>query len=732
MNAMRFFLATFLAAAGSGQPLDGTRPLTAPGDLAARMVEGIDRYLMRQLEAPAPPGTGDRERLRRILGVVDPRVPFPSPAIEATVARGAVVASTPAYEVRAVRWPVLDGVDGEGLLLAPRGPTLAVVVALPDADRTPEMLAGLAPGVPPEAQFARRLAENGCLVLIPVLIDRSDTFSGNPDVRFTNQPHREFIYRMAYEMGRHVIGYEVQKVLAAVDWFARRAPRLPIGVFGYGEGGLVALHSAALDERIDAAVVSGYFGPRHHVWREPIYRNIWSQLDGFGDAELAALIAPRTLIVEASPHPEVDGPPRERDGRRGAAPGRIATPSIEEVRAEVARAPGAVKLVAGGPGSREALSAFLRALKTGPLRPPGRAAKDVRAGFDPVPRQQRQFRQLVDFTQALVRRAELTRREFWSNADVASVDRLQQTVEPYRRHLWEEVIGRMPPPSEPMAAETRLIYDQPQFTGYEVRLPVWPDVFAYGILLVPKNLTRGERRPVVVCQHGLEGRPQHLIAPPDERTERVYLRFAATLAERGFITYAPQNPYIGGEKFRVLLRKAHPLKLSLFSFILGQHERTLDWLGTLPFVDPERIGFYGLSYGGKTAMRVPGLLPRYALSICSADFNEWIWKITSVDQPFSYMFTLEYDMLEFNLGNTFNYAEMSYLIAPRPFMVERGHKDGVGIDEWVSYEFAKVRRFYAYLGIGERAEIEYFNGPHAIHGVGTYEFLHRHLRWPNR
>jgi hypothetical protein len=25
----------------------------------------------------------------------------------------------------------------------------------------------------------------------------------------------------------------------------------------------------------------------------------------------------------------------------------------------------------------------------------------------------------------------------------------------------------------------------------------------------------------------------------------------------------------------------------------------------LPFVDPDRIGFYGLSYGGKTAMRVP-------------------------------------------------------------------------------------------------------------------------------
>jgi hypothetical protein len=182
--------------------------------------------------------------------------------------------------------------------------------------------------------------------------------------------------------------------------------------------------------------------------------------------------------------------------------------------------------------------------------------------------------------------------------------------------------------------------------------------------------------------------------------------------------------------FRILQRKAHPQKLSLFLLIVGQHERTLAWLGSLPFVDARRIGFYGLSYGGKTAMRVPAILKAYALSICSADFNEWISKITSVDHPFSYMYTVEYDMLEFNLGNTFNYSEMAGLIAPRPFMVERGHRDGVGIDKWVAYEYACVRRLYADLKIPDRTEIEFFDGPHEIHGAGTFAFLSRHLDWP--
>ncbi len=218
----------------------------------------------------------------------------------------------------------------------------------------------------------------------------------------------------------------------------------------------------------------------------------------------------------------------------------------------------------------------------------------------------------------------------------------------------------------------------------------------------------------------------------NERAFRYYKGFAAELADRGFVTFAPHNPYRGRDAFRVLQRKANPLGRSLFSVIVAQHNRIIDWLETQPFVDKTRIGFYGLSYGGKTAMRVPALIPRYCLSICSADFNEWIKKNVTVDARYSYLFTGEYEMFEFNLGHTFNYAEMAALIAPRPFMVERGHKDGVAPDEWVAYEFAKVRRLYANLGIPERTEIEFFNGPHSINGKATYDFLHSHLKWPKR
>jgi hypothetical protein len=63
-------------------------------------------------------------------------------------------------------------------------------------------------------------------------------------------------------------------------------------------------------------------------------------------------------------------------------------------------------------------------------------------------------------------------------------------------------------------------------------------------------------------------------------------------------------------------------------------------------------------------------------------------------------------------------------------MVERGHRDGVGTDEWVTFEYAKVKRLYDEMGLGDRTAIEYFNGVHRINGVGTVEFLKHFLLWP--
>ena len=204
------------------------------------------------------------------------------------------------------------------------------------------------------------------------------------------------------------------------------------------------------------------------------------------------------------------------------------------------------------------------------------------------------------------------------------------------------------------------------------------------------------------------------------------------LANQGFITFSPHNLYRGEDQYRWLSRKANGVKASLFSFIMGQHEQLLRWLKTLPEVDPNRIAFYGLSYGGETAVRVPPVLQGYCLSICSGDFNSWTEKVASTDKRFSFMYSIEWEMPYFNMGSTFDYAEMTYLMIPRPFMAERGHWDQVSKDQWVAREYAKVRWLYAQFGLSDKTEIEYYNGGHTINGEGTFKFLHKHLNWPER
>ena len=754
-------------AADSQRPLANTARLEMEGDLSARMVEGIDRWLTRETERVAGDRASrwkrdfssvkaylasvapQRQRLREIIGAVQPVATSSMQVVTDLPLRPEPPAGR-TYTAQTVQWPVMPGVDGEGVLLVPRGEPKAYVVAIPDADQTPEMLAGLAPGVAPESQFARHFAEQGCQVLIVAIVDRHDTYSGNARLdRFTNQPHREWIYRQAFEMGHHIIGYEVQKVLTAVDYFVTHQgdAHRKIGVAGYGEGGLLALYSAALSSDISGALVSGYFSPREQLWAEPIYRNVFGLLRDFGDAEIASLVAPRKLIVEYSAGPQVAGPPSPRQGRGGAAPGKITTPDSSAVEAEVDRANGLTAKLPGGPfvelvhgsegvtvsaGSRKARSLFLGslgvALQEVPENPPNsdREVNDYLGA-----RQHRSVWQLEQHTQRLLGSSESVRASLtWDYLNRGS-NEWNQAVRHNREFFWREVIGKIEAPKLPAHPRSRPIHEHEKWTGYEVTLDVFPDVFAWGYLLVPKNMKPGERRPVVVCQHGLEGVPEDTVTDdPKAPGFGPYRAFAARLADRGFVVFAPHNPYRGRDKFRVLQRKANPLGLSLFSFIIAQHETATEWLASLPFVDPRRIAFYGLSYGGKTAMRVPAVVDRYCLSICSGDFNDWIRKNVTTESPYSYLFTGEYEMPEWNLGHTFNYAEMASLIAPRPFMVERGHDDAVAPDPWVAYEYAKVRRMYVKLGVGDRTEIEFFNGPHTIHGLGTFAFLHKHLDWP--
>ena len=779
------FVFLLFASLASAEPLPKTEPLNwLEEDLSERLMDGAHAFVERQIaeskekraahwnydftspEAYVRSIAPNRERFRTMIGVVDERASPVRMEKFGDDENPALVAETNAFRVFQARWPVLNGFFGEGLITEPIEKSLGVVIALPDVGQTPEQLLRLEKSPQPRSfsndgdgstfdqQLIHELAREYTLV-IPALINR-EIYLGetgdDPRLKRANQTHREWIYRQTFHMGRHLIGYEVQTILAVVDWAERVHPDGNICITGAGDGGMIALFATASDQRIDAADLRGYVGPLDEIWREPIDRNLFGVLNEFGPMEVISLVAPRLVFIarENPMIPERD--PATTPPDKGEIPeilpaiGDLAGnhPFYEWYVVEVRK----MGFDGEGAGHPSRIARFFDDLDqwfgnpgiTTELSAP--AIKDRRKSFKDEERHRRLFTQLERHVQALVRASNGVREEFYLNQAEPqleggkwSTDKAHPTLDPagfiekskeFRRRFHEEAIGKFDQQLLAANPSSRKILETDDWTAWDVVLDVYPEFFAWGVLILPKDIKPDEKRPVVVCQHGRNGIPRDLI----DGDKTAYNDFAARLAERGFITFVPHNLYRGEDRYRWLDRKANSVGCTLFSFIIPSHRQILTWLKTQPNVDPERIAFYGLSYGGETAVRVPPVLEDYAVTICSGDFNQWTRKVAATDFPGGFMQSIEWEMPYWNLGHTFDYAEMAYLIFPRPFMVERGHHDRVSRDHWVAHEYAKVRWLYAQFGMADRTEIEYFQGGHSINGQGSFDFLHKHLNWP--
>jgi cephalosporin-C deacetylase-like acetyl esterase len=105
-------------------------------------------------------------------------------------------------------------------------------------------------------------------------------------------------------LGETMIGWRVWDTMRAIDYLLTRPEVDPkrIGAMGISGGGTTTLWAAAIDERIRAAMVSGYFCPvggciaiMHHC----IDNYVPGILKLCDHPDLAGLVAPRALFVES-------------------------------------------------------------------------------------------------------------------------------------------------------------------------------------------------------------------------------------------------------------------------------------------------------------------------------------------------------------------------------------------------------------------------------------------------
>ncbi|NOU92114.1 prolyl oligopeptidase family serine peptidase [Paenibacillus sp. LMG 31456] len=152
--------------------------------------------------------------------------------------------------------------------------------------------------------FALSLVKRGFAVVVPELIGFGDRKLENEVVVNSSTNSCFPIGVFLLMLGKTIAGVRIQETMAAIDYVSSRSEMdaSRIGIFGLSGGGLVSAFTAALDQRIRAAVVSCYtntFLDSILSMRHCVDNYIPNVLRYAEMPDLIGLIAPRPLFIEA-------------------------------------------------------------------------------------------------------------------------------------------------------------------------------------------------------------------------------------------------------------------------------------------------------------------------------------------------------------------------------------------------------------------------------------------------
>ena len=361
---------------------------------------------------------------------------------------------------------------------------------------------------------------------------------------------------------------------------------------------------------------------------------------------------------------------------------------------------------------------------------------DAAAGIDE--RRRRLFEQIDQRLMAVFGRLETERDKRWER-DLSSLEAYERSIEPNRQR-WLQFLTTWDEPGCDLAPRVEHIKDYDAFRLDRVWLRVRRDIEMDCLLLTPFG---AKQRPAVVCQHGYNASPEAACGFIDDPHAKAYNRCGIRLAEEGFVVIAPHE--VGGygeegshaafvgdlpqeDRYRArnyLQRKASLLGINLLGMDLYHLSRAVDYLQTLDTVNPHRIGFYGLSQGGQSALWLPAADIRIKASVCAAYFNHRMPKyvIPGDDRYRAYIDTIEEDRFYWGQMLEFSDCQIVSMICPRAFMVEAGKQDKAAHWEMAVEEFERARAVYDALGIGDRIALCVHDDGHIFRCVESLEFL---------
>ena len=292
----------------------------------------------------------------------------------------------------------------------------------------------------------------------------------------------------------------------------------------------------------------------------------------------------------------------------------------------------------------------------------------------------------------------------------------------------QQVMGPLPDPVRRTPLEPYVIEEIYRAT-YTIRRKSFaaePGDRVPAYLLIPNE--RKGRVPAVLCLHQTTGEGK---AEPAGVKGNANLKYAAEIAERGYVTLAPDYPNFGDYK-------VDPYALGYQSATMKgvwNHMRAIDLLQSLPQVDPARIGCIGHSLGGHNTLFLAALDERVRASVSNCGFTSFPKYFGGDLTGWSHKGYMPKIASEYGKDPKrvpFDFPEVLAAIAPRPVLAIAPIRDSNFEVSGVRDCVASASKVYALLRKPDGLNAIY---PDCAHEFPTnvrqqaYEWLDRQLKW---
>jgi dienelactone hydrolase len=293
-------------------------------------------------------------------------------------------------------------------------------------------------------------------------------------------------------------------------------------------------------------------------------------------------------------------------------------------------------------------------------------------------------------------------------------------------------MGPLPKPETPIALgveplETVTLEGTPPLLRRKIRYHTdSPDEWIAAYLLLPQGAE--SKRPAILCLHQTtdigKGEPAGLGGNP-------HLHYALELAQRGFVTLAPDYPSFGDSKYAFPPDRGYA---SGSMKAIYDNIRAIDLLLSLNEVDGERIGCIGHSLGGHNTLFTAVFEPRIKALATSCGFTRFHkyygGKLAGWTSD-RYMPRIRNEFHNNPDEMPFDFTEIVGSLAPRPFLAVAPLHDGNFEVSGVRDVMAAAKPVYELYEAAERLQADYPDCEHDFPDESrerAYRFLEAALR----